>query len=168
MAERPPGLNRPRRRPTFRPKSPALLDSGKISSTGAAIQLEKLAQKNEAKADSLISQVEQLPEGEKLAKRTVEKVLSEEGGRRKKGAGSEGEAVPESLPAAPASAATARDNAAGVPWEEGEAVSGRSRINPGKVKMVATILGLADDDEEAVLARLIDEFLALKGEAGAR
>lgn len=150
------------------PKITALLDSGKISSTGAAIQLEKLAQKNEAKADSLISQVEQLPEGEKLAKRTVEKVLSEEGGRRKKGAGSEGEAVPESLPAAPASTATARDNAAGVPWEEGEAVSGRSRINPGKVKMVATILGLADDDEEAVLARLIDEFLALKGEAGAR
>ena len=39
----------------------------------------------------------------------------------------------------------------------------RRRVNPGKVKMVAEILGLEAEDEEAVLARLIDEFLALKG-----
>ena len=30
--------------------------------------------------------------------------------------------------------------------------------------MVANILGLADGDEEEILVRLIDEFLALKGE----
>ena len=35
------------------------------------------------------------------------------------------------------------------------------------MRMVAEILGLADGDEDEVLARLIDEFLALKGE-GAR
>jgi ParB family chromosome partitioning protein len=30
--------------------------------------------------------------------------------------------------------------------------------------MVAKILGLADGDEDEVLVRLVDEFLALKGE----
>ena len=39
----------------------ALLDSGKISSTSTAIQLEKLSRKNEAKAEVLIDQIEQLP-----------------------------------------------------------------------------------------------------------
>lgn len=146
------------------PKITALLDSGKISSAGAAVQLEKLAQKNEAKAESLISQIKQLPEGEKLAKRTVERALSEEGGRRMKREALGSEGVP-----APAPTVTAQNPAAGtVPWDDAAPVSGRSRINPGKVKMVADILGLADGDEEEVLARLIDEFLALKGDGGAR
>lgn len=127
------------------PKITALLDSGKISGTGAAIQLEKLSKKNEAKADSLIGQIEQLPEGEKLPKKIVDRALSEEGGRRRK------------EPAKPA--APAPDNAAEAP-----AAPVRSWINPGKMKMVADILGLADGDEEEILARLIDEFLALKGE----
>lgn len=127
------------------PKITALLDSGRISGTGAAIQLEKLSKKNEAKADSLIGQIEQLPEGEKLPKKIVDRALSEEGGRRRK---------EPSKPAAPAP-----DNAAETP-----AAPVRSWINPGKMKMVADILGLADGDEEEILARLIDEFLALKGE----
>lgn len=127
------------------PKITALLDSGRISGTGAAIQLEKLSKKNEAKADSLIGQIEQLPEGEKLPKKIVDRALSEEGGRRRK------------EPAKPT--APAPDNAAAMP-----AAPVRSRINPGKMKMVADILGLADGDEEEILARLIDEFLALKGE----
>ncbi len=132
------------------PKIIALLDSGKISSTGAAIQLEKLAQKNEAKAESLIGQIEQLPEGEKLVRKIVDRALSEEGGRRRK--------KEEALPAQNSSASDT------LPWEEASAgpVAGR-RINPGKVRMVAEILGLADGDEDEVLARLVDEFLALKG-----
>ena len=127
------------------PKITALLDSGKISGTGAAIQLEKLSKKNEAKAVSLIGQIEQLPEGEKLAKKIVDRALSEEGGRRRKET---------AKPAAPAP-----DNAGEAP-----AAPVSSRINPGKMKMVADMLGLADGDEEEILARLIDEFLALKGE----
>ena len=51
------------------------------------------------------------------------------------------------------------------PWEEIPADSitpARTRVNAGKIKRVAEILGLSDGDEEAVLVRLIDEFLALK------
>ena len=39
----------------------------------------------------------------------------------------------------------------------------RSRISPGKVKLVADLLGLSEEDEEGLLVRLIDEYLALKG-----
>ncbi|HLO63872.1 MAG TPA: chromosome partitioning protein ParB, partial [Azonexus sp.] len=39
----------------------------------------------------------------------------------------------------------------------------RSRVSPGKVKLVAELLGLSEDDEEELLVRLIDEYLALKG-----
>ncbi|MBS4095524.1 MAG: ParB/RepB/Spo0J family partition protein [Sulfuricella sp.] len=136
------------------PKITALLDSGKISSAGAAVQLEKLAKKNEAKADSLISQIEQLPEGEKLSGKIVEKALSAEGGRRK----TREDAVVDPAPAA------LQDGT--PPWEDSPAAvaPSRSRINPGKVKMVADLLGLTDGDEEEILARLIDEFLAMKGE----
>jgi ParB family chromosome partitioning protein len=35
------------------------------------------------------------------------------------------------------------------------------------MKMVAELLGIADLDEEEILVRLIDEFLALKGEGSA-
>ena len=38
----------------------------------------------------------------------------------------------------------------------------KARVNPSKVKLVAELLGLSEEDEEIVLARLIDEFLALK------
>jgi ParB family chromosome partitioning protein len=136
------------------PKITALLDSGKISSAGTAIQLEKLSQKNEAKAESLIYQVEQMPEGEKLTKRTVDRALSEEGGRRKK----RDEITP---------VAATLDNAVGIPSSSevpADSFINRNWINPGKVKRVARILGLPDGDEAEVLTRLIDEFLALREE----
>jgi ParB family chromosome partitioning protein len=141
------------------PKVTALLDSGKIASTSTAVQLEKLAQKNEAKADSLIVQIEQLPEGEKIGRKVVDTALSQEGGRRKK----KDEVAPE-MPAPTSSDVP--------PWEELPAPPVQSaapprRINSGKVKMVAEILGLSDGDEDAVIAMLIDEFLALKGEGKA-
>ncbi|BCB25925.1 hypothetical protein SKTS_08110 [Sulfurimicrobium lacus] len=130
------------------PKITALLDSGKIASTGAAVKLEKLAQKNEAKAEAIIGQIEQLPEGEKLARKVVDRALSAEGGRRK------------------AREETPSDATDTPPWEDAPAapVPGRRLINSSKVKMVARILGLPEGDEEEVLVRLIDEFLALKGE----
>lgn len=137
------------------PKITALLDSGKISSTGAAVQLEKLAQKNEAKADSLIDRIEQMPEGEKVARKVVDRALSEEGGRRSK-----------KQESAPEVATTGQhQDSSTPPWEEA-AASGPRRLNPGKVRMVASILGLADGDEEEILVRLIDEFLAIKSTAG--
>jgi len=40
--------------------------------------------------------------------------------------------------------------------------SARRRVSQDKVKRVAEMLGLTDGDEEEVLIRLIDEFLALK------
>lgn len=140
-------------------KVSALLDSGKIASTSTAVQLEKLARKNEAKADLLIEQIEQLPDGEKLAKKVVDNALSQESGRLKK----QEEAA---QPAAPADAAAPIL----LPWEEAPvappvaapATLSRSKVNPGKVKRVAEILGLSDDDEEDFLIRLIDEFLAMK------
>ncbi len=155
------------------PQVSALLESGKISSTSTAIQLEKLAQKNEAKAETLIGQIAQLPEGEKLPKQVVEKVLVEEGLRRGKKPDTPPQAAPDVAPSpAAAQAASPSPATADVPpWEEAPAAPAiqaapateRRRVNPGKVKMVAEILGLEAEDEEAVLARLIDEFLALKG-----
>jgi ParB family chromosome partitioning protein len=141
-------------------KVSALLDAGKISSTGAAVQLEKLAKKNEARADSLIDQIEQLPEGEKVSKKIVDNALSAESGRRKKPE----EPAPPSEPASPASTVAPSDL---PPLEEApapaaQAAAPRSRVNPGKVKLVAELLGLDEGDEEELLVRLIDEFLALK------
>jgi ParB family chromosome partitioning protein len=129
------------------PKVSALLDSGKITSTGAAVQLEKLALKNEARAETLIVQTEQLPEGETLAKKVIDTALSEEGGRQKK--------VRAALPAAEPEILSVEQPVA------------RPRVNPGKFKMVAELLGLDDGDEEEILVRLIDEFLMLKGEGNA-
>ncbi|MFA6920508.1 MAG: ParB/RepB/Spo0J family partition protein [Gallionella sp.] len=128
------------------PKITALLDSGKIASAGTAIQLEKLSRKHEAKAESLIDSVEQLPEGEKLTRKAVDRALSEAGGRRK----------PEQV----------QPDYAAAYGEEVSADSSinRSWISPGKVKRVAQLLGLPDGDEAEVLTRLVDEFLALREE----
>lgn len=143
------------------PKITALLDSGKLSSTGAAIQLEKLTKKNEAKAESLIDQTQQLPEGEKLTKKVVDKALFIEGGRLRKSQVSTTEPSVTQPP-------PAMDSASGTPpWKETSPalISNGRRINSSKVKMVAKILGLADGDEEAILERLVDEFLAQNGES---
>lgn len=148
-------------------KVTALLNSGKISSTSTAIQLEKLAKKNEAKAESLIKQIGQLPEGEKVSKKTVDEVLLEESGRGKKAEAPVAE--PLLREAEPAAAPPTEDV---PPWEAAPQErptpvpplsSPRIRINPGKVKLVAELLGLSEEDEEALLVRLIDEFLSLKG-----
>ena len=55
----PTWLNQATAAANLSPKVTALLDSGKISSTSTAIQLEKLAQKNEAKVDTLIEQIQE-------------------------------------------------------------------------------------------------------------
>ena len=164
----PTWLNQATAAANLSPKVTALLDSGKISSTSTAIQLEKLAQKNEAKVDTLI---EQIQEGEKLPKQMVESALSAEGIRRSKKAPAP-EAPPAPAPSAPVAAVPAAGNDDLPPWEEAPAAPApqpaparERRVNPNKMKMVAEILGLSDGDEEEVLARLIDEFLALKGEA---
>ena len=137
-------------------KVTALLDSGKISSAGAAVQLEKLAQKNEVKADSLIGQIEEMPEGKKLSRKIVDSALSAEGGRRKK---------KEEAPSAGAAAEAPAGNADQLPpWEEAPALPSRRRVSRSKVERVAEILGMADSDEEEILVQLIDAFLALKGE----
>ena len=144
-------------------KVTALLDSGKISSAGAAVQLEKLAQKNEVKAKSLIGQIEEMPEGKKLSRKDVDSALSAEGGRRQKKTEAP---VPEPSigPVADVPAASAEPL---PPWEEAPAAPSRRRVNRSKVERVAQILGMADSDEEEILAQLIDAFLALKGEATA-
>lgn len=152
------------------PKVSALLESGQISSCTTAIQLEKLSRKNEARAETLIGHLEA---GEKLAKEVVADALSDEGGRRKKKAARE---KPEpaitavSPAAADEAAATPPADLVDLPWEVDQPPAPRPassasarRVNPGKVRQVAEILGLADGDEEEVLALLIDEFLRLKG-----
>ena len=143
------------------PKVTALLDSGKISSTGAAVQLEKLAQKNEVKAESLIGQIEELPEGKKLSRKIVDSALSEEGGRRKKKDDVAADA--EAVSVAVAASADPADQV--PPWEDTPAAPVRRRVNRNKVERVARILGMADSDEEEILVQLIDAFLALKGES---
>lgn len=149
-------------------KVTALLDSGKIASTGAAVQLERLAKKNEAKAEALIDQIEQLPEGEKASKKVVDHALLEETGRGKK--------EKEAPPAAPALEAASMVQAPAAsapvttpPWEDAPAAPETptslplKKVNPGKVRRVAELLGLDGESEENILVRLIDEFLALKG-----
>lgn len=134
------------------PKITALLNSGKISSAGTAIQLEKLSRKNEAKAESMIDEVTLLPEGGKLTRKTVDRALFEEGGRRVK----REEKIPDLV---------VQDAAVSIPLSveaSADLHMNHNRINPGKFARVARILGLPDDDETEILARLIDEFLALK------
>lgn len=135
-------------------KVTALLDSGKISSTSTAVQIEKLAKKNEAKAESLIGHIEQLPEGEKVSRKVVASALSQETGRRKKNE--------EPAPATSSADVPPREELPAAVESAPAPAAPRSRVNPGKVKLVAEILGLSDGDEEEILERLIDEFLALK------
>jgi ParB family chromosome partitioning protein len=144
-------------------KVTALLDAGKIASTGAAVQLERLAKKDEAKADVLIDQIEQLPEGEKVSKKVVDNALSEASGGRKK---KESVVADDTVGAAP-QAVVAPSASDTPPWEEqqpeaAKISSARRRISQDKVRLVAELLGLDDGDEEEVLIRLIDEFLAQK------
>jgi ParB family chromosome partitioning protein len=152
-------------------KVTALLDSGKISSTSAAIQLEKLSKKNEAKAESFIEQIEQLPEGEKISKKAVDEVLQVARGKKAEEPATAEIAKP--LAVAPETATVSSAVAPvgappeAVPEEQRAAAQQstppRNRVNPGKVKLVADLLGLSEDDEEELLARLIDEFLSMKG-----
>lgn len=159
----PTWLNQATAAANLSPKVTALLDSGKIASTSTAIQLERLAQKNIAKAETLIDQVEQLPEGEKLSKTVVDRALSEEGLRRGKKKPLADEAT---APVAPTPVAVAPvPTAAALSTTAAPGLSSR-RVNPSKIRLVAEILGLADGDEDEVLSRLVDEFLAMKGDAG--
>lgn len=147
-------------------KVTALLDSGKISSTSAAVQLEKLTKTDEAKADVLIDQIEQLPEGEKVSKRVVDNALSEATGARKKKEDLVANSMSGDMAAQPGKSPSAASTSDIPPWEDipasANASAGRRRVSQDKVKLVAEMLGLTDGDEEEVLIRLIDEFLARK------
>lgn len=150
-------------------KVSALLESGKISSTSTAVQIEKLARKNEAKAESLIEQIEQLPEGEKVSRKVVDNALLEESGRSRK---SEEPALPPEEPETAASPLSTPSSATETPpWDElppetpaatPQPLSSLAKVSPNKIKLVAELLGLSEEDEEALLARLIDEFLATR------
>lgn len=143
-------------------KVTALLDSGRISSTGAAVQLEKLSKKDEAKAEVLIEQIEQLPEGEKVSKKIVDTALSEATGGRKTKDAPVVEAPTPAIAESPFVAETGNDTLPKETISAATAFASRNRVSQDKVRRVAEILGLADDDQEEVLIRLIDEFLALK------
>lgn len=157
-----------------------LLETGKIASTGAAVQLEKLARKDEAKAESLIEQIANLPEGEKISKKALDHALAESNSRSRKDSAEEGAKTADSDNATPSALVHAAEppeapQQSVAPWEtpptpvadypETPAASSgprTPRVNPGKVKLVAELLGLEAEDEETILACLIDEFLALK------
>lgn len=147
-------------------KVTALLDAGKIASTGAAVQLEKLARKNEARAESLIEQIGQLPDGEKMSKKDLDEVLSEASAKPEPTAAAASLASPAAeashpdpvLPSPPQETPPWE----ALPEEVPPSPAPRTKVNPGKVKLVAELLGLSEDDEETLLARLIDEFLSLR------
>lgn len=108
-----------------------------------------------------------MPEGEKASKKVVDNALYEETGRGKK----EKVALivePVAAVQIPASVQVTEATVAIPPCED-EPIppvvttsSQRTKVNPGKVKLVAELLGLSDENEEDILVRLIDEFLALK------
>ncbi|WP_341677453.1 ParB/RepB/Spo0J family partition protein [Niveibacterium sp. SC-1] len=133
------------------PKVEALLDAGQITSCTTAVQLDKLAQKNEAKLDALVSQLEA---GEKLPKRVLDSVLVAEGVKRSK----KSNPPPTEVEAAVSAPAATHAPVSHVPTQ-------RPHARADKVRVVAQLLGLDAGDEELVLDRLIDEFLALKGES---
>ena len=80
----PTWLNQATAAANLSPKVSALLESGKIGSATTAVQIEKLAQKDEASAESLLEKIEQLAEGEKLPRELVEEALTEAGVKRRK------------------------------------------------------------------------------------
>jgi len=139
------------------PKVEALLDAGQITSCATAVQLDKLAQKNEAKLDALVSQLEA---GEKLPRRVLDSVLVAEGVKRNK----KGTQPPPESEAAPSAEASVEPSPSALAPVT-HVVTQRPRVRADKVRVVAQLLGLDAGDEELVLDRLIDEFLALKGEA---
>jgi len=149
-------------------KVTALLDSGKITSTSAAVQLEKIAKKDEAKAEAIIEQIAQLPEGEKVSKKDVDYAVSDEGSQIKRKA----EAPEPDLAEEEEKLVDEMDSVARKPADVTPSATDHSppqavvssRISPSKVKLVADLLGLSEDDEDALLAKLIDEFLVLKGQ----
>lgn len=152
-------------------KVTALLDSGKITSTSAAVQLEMIAKKDEAKAEAILDQIAQLPEGEKVSKKDVDNAVSNDDSQIKRKAETS-VATTEPIMAERDDKpvveleSVAQKPAEGTPTATHHALPPAlisSRINPSKVKLVADLLGLDEDDEEALLAKLIDEFLALRG-----
>ena len=165
----------------------ALLDAGKISSASTAIQLEKLVQKDEASAQALIKQIEQLPEGEKLSKKALDRATGKTRGPATAPQEDLGQAATTlTAPATPqAMASTAPSpsapEAVGAQAEPSttapaaptstptSATPRRTEAAPdlAKRQQVAALLGIEEDDEATLMARLIDEFLALKGIAQA-
>lgn len=142
----PTWLNQATAAANLSPKVSALLESGKIGSATTAVQIEKLAQKDEASAESLLEKIEQLPEGEKLPRELVEEALAEAGVKRRKkdkkkpaaGAGDAAEAAlaVAAVTAVDGGAVTASGEPASTgsdlpPWESSEAeAAGPAAIAP--------------------------------------
>jgi ParB family chromosome partitioning protein len=135
------------------PKVEALLESGRITSCTTAVQLDKLAQKNEARLDELVSKLEA---DEKLPKQAIDSALVAEGVKRGKKRKNDEAAVEIE------SAGTAQTPAAPALIVESPV---KPRPRNDRMRVVAQLLGIDAEDEALVLDRLIDEFLALKGEA---
>jgi ParB family chromosome partitioning protein len=140
------------------PKVEALLESGRITSCTTAVQLDKLAQKNEARLDALVSQLE--PD-EKLQKQAIDSALVAEGVKRsRKPKGDARGETETTTPDQPAPNVAA--GAIATPPATHAALEPQPRN--ARMRVVAELLGLDTEDEALVLDRLIDEFLALKGE----
>lgn len=105
----------------------ALLETGKITSTSTALQLDKLARKDEARAETLLGQIAQLPEGKKVPKQVVETVLVEAGVRRGKKKKEEAAADTANSAPAPATTPQAPTPAAANPAPGGSATALGSR-----------------------------------------
>lgn len=132
----PTWLNQATAAANLSPKVSALLESGKIGSATTAVQIEKLAQKDEASAESLLEKIEQLPEGEKLPRELVEEALAEAGVKRRKKDKKKPAADEVDAAAAGGAVATATGESASTgsdlpPWESGEAeAAGPAAIAP--------------------------------------
>lgn len=135
----------------------AMLEAGKIAGTTTAVQLERLARNDAAKASALI---EQVPEGAKLSKVTVDNALTEAGLKRVKKKAPLDEVLPLATPMATAAAETP------VIQPVIQPASPSRKPSAGKIRQVAEILGLTEGDDDFILAQLVDEFLAMKGDAG--
>lgn len=132
----PTWLNQATAAANLSPKVSALLESGKIGSATTAVQIEKLAQKDEASAESLLEKIEQLPEGEKLPRELVEEALAEAGVKRRKKDKKKPAADEVDAAAAGGAVATATSEPASTgsdlpPWESGGAeAAGPAAIAP--------------------------------------